>query len=168
MGQRQPVQVYVLVTEEHDRGKPAGHAFGQARPGSGGPGCRFGRDASGLQERGRGVAAAFGSAAGGPARGDRWTSANRQRSAVRPSSCGASGGDACRTAEPVVEHQTEPIVEHRDRVAAAGGEMLGAVFNFLGELVSQDRPSRPPSRWWPRSATGWPSAWRRIRRAGSG
>ncbi len=26
---------------------------------------------------------------------------------------------------------------HRERVAAAGGELLGAVFNFLGELVSQ-------------------------------
>ncbi len=27
--------------------------------------------------------------------------------------------------------------EHRQRVASAGGEMLGAVFNFLGELVNQ-------------------------------
>jgi superfamily II DNA/RNA helicase len=36
-----------------------------------------------------------------------------------------------------VARQTEQLVEHRDRVAAAGGEMLGAVFSFLGELVSQ-------------------------------
>ena len=35
--------------------------------------------------------------------------------------------------------QAEQLAEHRDRVAAAGGEMLGAVFNFLGELVSQDQ-----------------------------
>jgi hypothetical protein len=34
---------------------------------------------------------------------------------------------------------------HRDRVAAAGGELLGAVFSFLGELVSQQEPARPPA-----------------------
>ncbi len=43
-----------------------------------------------------------------------------------------------------VARQAEQIVEHRDRVAAAGGEMLGAVFSFLGELVSQDQ-SQPPA-----------------------
>jgi superfamily II DNA/RNA helicase len=35
--------------------------------------------------------------------------------------------------------------EHRERVAAAGGELLGAAFSFLGELVSQGRPE-PPSQ----------------------
>jgi SNF2 family DNA or RNA helicase len=36
--------------------------------------------------------------------------------------------------------------QHRERVAAAGGEMLGAVFNFLGELVAQDgQTSAPPA-----------------------
>lgn len=35
---------------------------------------------------------------------------------------------------------------HRERVAAAGGEMLGAVFSFLGELVAQDgQRSAPPN-----------------------
>jgi superfamily II DNA or RNA helicase len=33
----------------------------------------------------------------------------------------------------------------RERVAAAGGELLGAVFNFLGELVVQDVTTPPPS-----------------------
>ncbi len=33
---------------------------------------------------------------------------------------------------------------HRERVAAAGGEMLGAVFSFLGELVSQQPSTAPP------------------------
>ena len=33
---------------------------------------------------------------------------------------------------------------HRERVAAAGGELLGAVFNFLGELVSQNATAAPP------------------------
>jgi hypothetical protein len=34
---------------------------------------------------------------------------------------------------------------HRERVAAAGGELLGAVFNFLGELVSQEQSAAPPA-----------------------
>ena len=35
---------------------------------------------------------------------------------------------------------------HQERVAAAGGEMLGAVFNFLGELVAQnDQTPAPPT-----------------------
>jgi SNF2 family DNA or RNA helicase len=34
---------------------------------------------------------------------------------------------------------------HRDRVAAAGGELLGAVFNFLGELVNQNESIPSPS-----------------------
>ena len=40
--------------------------------------------------------------------------------------------------------ETQQLAERRERVAAAGGEMLGAVFNFLGELVAKDAPSRPP------------------------
>jgi superfamily II DNA/RNA helicase len=36
---------------------------------------------------------------------------------------------------------------HRERVAAAGGEMLGAAFKFLGELVRSSRPRRLPRRW---------------------
>ena len=43
-----------------------------------------------------------------------------------------------------VRLQAEQLQEHRDRVAAAGGELLGAMFNFLGELVSHDR-KEPPS-----------------------
>ena len=43
------------------------------------------------------------------------------------------------TKQEAVALQTGQFAEHRDRVAAAGGEMLGAVFNFLGELVSQDQ-----------------------------
>jgi len=34
---------------------------------------------------------------------------------------------------------------HRERVAAAGGELLGAVFNFLGELVSQNETVPQPA-----------------------
>lgn len=35
--------------------------------------------------------------------------------------------------------------ERRERVAAAGGELLGAAFKFLGELVSQQQAPPPPS-----------------------
>lgn len=42
-----------------------------------------------------------------------------------------------------VARTIDSATEHRDRVAAAGGEMLGAVFNFLGQLVSQDQPASP-------------------------
>src|SRR5262249_46987608 len=34
---------------------------------------------------------------------------------------------------------------HRERVAAAGGELLGAAFKFLGELGAQQAPAAPPS-----------------------
>jgi SNF2 family DNA or RNA helicase len=33
---------------------------------------------------------------------------------------------------------------HRERVAAAGGELLGAAFKFLGELVAQEKVAEPP------------------------
>jgi hypothetical protein len=33
---------------------------------------------------------------------------------------------------------------HRERVAAAGGELLGAAFKFLGELVTQQMPTVAP------------------------
>jgi SNF2 family DNA or RNA helicase len=33
---------------------------------------------------------------------------------------------------------------HRERVAAAGGELLGAAFKFLGELVTQQEAAPPP------------------------
>jgi len=43
-----------------------------------------------------------------------------------------------------VTQQVEQLDGRRDRVAAAGGEMLGAVFNFLGELVTQN-DAQPPA-----------------------
>ena len=42
-----------------------------------------------------------------------------------------------------VAEQTQDLAEHRERVAAAGGELLGAVFHFLGELVSQNQAPTP-------------------------
>ena len=48
------------------------------------------------------------------------------------------------TKKEAVVAQEEKLAEHRNRVSAAGGEMLGAVFNFLGELVSQNGATSPP------------------------
>ena len=42
-----------------------------------------------------------------------------------------------------VAAETQQLAERRQRVAAAGGEMLGAVFNFLGELVAKDGVQTP-------------------------
>jgi superfamily II DNA/RNA helicase len=42
------------------------------------------------------------------------------------------------------EQETRKLTEHRDRVAVAGGALLGAAFQFLGELVSQQESAAPP------------------------
>jgi superfamily II DNA or RNA helicase len=49
------------------------------------------------------------------------------------------------TAKVEVEAQQRQATERRERVAAAGGEMLGAAFKFLGELVANqaDQPAEP-------------------------
>jgi hypothetical protein len=57
-----------------------------------------------------------------------------------------------RSASPLDEtarEQEQQVAEglsqsHRDRVAAAGGELLGAAFKLLGELVEQTPTSAPP------------------------
>jgi len=51
----------------------------------------------------------------------------------------ASQREEATEAEQPGGSSSESESGHRERVAAAGGEMLGAVFNFLGELVQQDR-----------------------------
>lgn len=42
-----------------------------------------------------------------------------------------------------VEAEARSIAHKRDRVAAAGGQLLGAAFQMLGELVAQDADSTP-------------------------
>ncbi len=46
-------------------------------------------------------------------------------------------------AETASNATAQPSPERRERVAAAGGELLGAVFNFLGELVAKDATPPP-------------------------
>jgi SNF2 family DNA or RNA helicase len=48
------------------------------------------------------------------------------------------------TARQQTEDETRDLAApHRDRVAAAGGELLGAAFKLLGELVSPTAPTAP-------------------------
>jgi superfamily II DNA or RNA helicase len=50
------------------------------------------------------------------------------------------------TVKQAATEETHRLSEgHRERVAAAGGELLGAAFKFLGELVSQQTATAPPS-----------------------
>ncbi|HEX5443460.1 MAG TPA: DEAD/DEAH box helicase, partial [Pirellulales bacterium] len=49
------------------------------------------------------------------------------------------------TVKQAAEEETRRLAEtHRERVATAGGELLGAAFKFLGELVAQDGVAAPP------------------------
>jgi superfamily II DNA/RNA helicase len=49
-----------------------------------------------------------------------------------------------RISQQKAEREVEQFGVHRQRVAEAGGELLGAVFNFLGELVSGGPSPNPP------------------------
>ncbi len=49
-----------------------------------------------------------------------------------------------QTAKQQAEQQIEQFGAHRQRVAKAGGELLGAVFQFLGELVEPGDTTPPP------------------------
>jgi superfamily II DNA or RNA helicase len=50
------------------------------------------------------------------------------------------------TQKAAAETATREATQRRERVAAAGGELLGAAFKFLGELVASqaDKPAPPP------------------------
>ncbi len=50
--------------------------------------------------------------------------------------------DISRQADALADNER---LAHRERVAAAGGELLGAVFRFLGELVDQQASAAPPA-----------------------
>jgi superfamily II DNA/RNA helicase len=49
------------------------------------------------------------------------------------------------TARADAQESVKQAAEHRERVAAAGGELLGAAFKFLGELVAAqaEKPAEP-------------------------
>jgi superfamily II DNA or RNA helicase len=53
--------------------------------------------------------------------------------------------EAAVPAPPVEEPPAPETSDYRERVASAGGELLGAAFKLLGELVSQSPGAAPPS-----------------------
>ncbi len=120
MGQKRPVQVYVFVTEETIEEKllatlSSKHdlALAALDPDSD---VKFVDFSSGIEALRRRLEVLLGAKPEAPV-------------------------DASRKQE--VTEQTQQLAEHRERVAAAGGELLGAVFHFLGELVSQDQTPAP-------------------------
>ena len=47
------------------------------------------------------------------------------------------------TSQEQAQRELEEVAARRERVASAGGELMGAVFSFLGELVQTDPTSAP-------------------------
>jgi len=123
MGQRQPVQVYVLVTEGTIEESLLGtlsakHDLAMAALDAGSDVTQVDFK-SGIEELRRRLEVLLGARPEAPV-------------------------DVTKREE--ADGQVERLAERRERVAAAGGEMLGAVFRFLGELVAQDsQPSQPPA-----------------------
>lgn len=58
---------------------------------------------------------------------------------------GSVGGVDTQTRDASTTFDDPAQRERRERVAAAGGELLGAAFHFLGELVAQQNPDRHPA-----------------------
>ena len=121
MGQRRPVDVYVLVTEDTLEERILGTladkqnlALAALDPDSNVDAVDF---CSGVEEMKRRLELLLGAPKVAPV-----DLVARQRAA----------------------QQVEQLGAHRERVAMAGGELMGAVFHFLGELVGQRDTEAPP------------------------
>ena len=53
----------------------------------------------------------------------------------------------------------------RDRMANAGGQLIGAAFAFIGEMFSQKEARRKTFRCRRLSSSVFPSAWKRMKKA---
>jgi superfamily II DNA/RNA helicase len=120
MGQKQPVQVYILVTEETIEESLLGtlsakHDLALAALDAGSDVTQV-DFRSGVEELRRRLEVLLGAKPEAP---------------------------VDMTKRQSVAEQSEEIEKRRDRVASAGGEMLGAVFHFLSELVSQNGTTSP-------------------------
>ncbi len=120
MGQKQPVQVYILVTEETIEESLLGtlsakHDLALAALDAGSDVTQVDFN-SGVEELRRRLEVLLGAKPEAP------VDVTKRESVLQLS---------------------EEIEKRRDRVASAGGEMLGAVFYFLGELVSQNGATSP-------------------------
>ena len=120
MGQKQPVQVFVLVTEEtieenllNTLSAKKDLALAALDPESDVDAVEF---ASGMEEL-------------------------RRRLEVL---LGAKPQAAVDESVKRAEEEQHRALAYRERVSAAGGELLGAAFHFLGELVGQEQAAEPP------------------------
>ena len=123
MGQKQPVQVFVLVTEQTIEENLLATIAAKKDLALAALDAESDVDevdlASGMEE----LKGPVGSAVGGAARG---------------------AGRSVHTSGRASSKCEEFADEHRERVAAAGGELLGAAFKLLGELVSPQTAAEPP------------------------
>ena len=114
MGQKQPVQVFVLVTEETIEENLLATLAAKKELGPGGARCRVRRRPGRSGQRHGGAEEPAGSAARRPAHAPLDETVQQESVAT-----------------------TEKFDEiRRERVAAAGGELLGAAFKLLGELIA--------------------------------
>ena len=141
MGQEQPVQVYVLVTEETiEEGLlntlSAKHELALAAldPDSDVTQVDL---ASGMDELRSRLEVLFGAQPEAP------LDVSKKREVASEMTAPET---ATTTEESTTAALPQPAAERRERVASAGGELLGAVFNFLGELVAKDAMPPPDDR----------------------
>ena len=137
MGQQQPVQIYILVTEETiEEGLlntlSAKHELALAAldPESDVTQVDL---VTGIDELRSRLEVLLGAQGEAPVD----VSGKREVAAMAAAETAGATEEAPTPAVP------QPTPERRERVAAAGGELLGAVFNFLGELVTKDAAPPP-------------------------
>jgi hypothetical protein len=143
MGQQQPVQVYVLVTEETiEEGLlntlSAKHELALAAldPDSDVTQVDL---VSGMDELRSRLEVLLGAKPEAPVDMSRKHEVAAEMASSEPAE--ASTEAAAIAADGISVASSAP--ERRERVAAAGGELLGAVFNFLGELVTKEATPQP-------------------------
>jgi superfamily II DNA/RNA helicase len=139
MGQKQPVQVYVLVTEETIeegllRTLSAKHDLALAALDAESDVTQVDMQ-SGIEELRNRLEVLLG------ARPEAPVDVTKQEEVAQQTQLVESQAAETRPVETPPsdgQPQAPPVDARRDRVAAAGGQMLGAVFNFLGELVAHE------------------------------
>jgi hypothetical protein len=128
MGQKQPVQVFVLVTEGTIEEKllstlSAKHDLSLAVLDAGSDVSQVDL-VSGIEELRRRLEVLLGAQAEAPVDLSQQQLSQPQRVAT----------------------ESQHTTEQQQRVAAAGGELLGAAFHFLGELVADRSSAQPPDQ----------------------
>ncbi len=132
MGQKQPVEAYLLVTEETIEENLLATLSAKRDLALAALDAESDVDevslVSGAEELRNRLEVLLGAKAEAAVDVSQRTDALQAASAAASCEPGSPRGDADR----------------RERVAAAGGELLGALFHFVGELTARDEPTPPP------------------------